>query len=147
MREKLESIGVVLQLFIHIAQFLFSWSVFWRCNIKNCHMHLAECCGIPHSRATYRKQYRRHTQCSNFRANIFCSQGRRRELALEWNKKTQPYFCRSQPYYSVSQKIFNVRQAFQEENLKVHWIEMATKCLKVLQQNGILGCEISYLFF
>lgn len=32
------------------------------------------------------KKYRKHTQSSNFRANILCSQRRGRGLAVEWNK-------------------------------------------------------------
>lgn len=45
------------------------------------------------------------TQCSNFRANIFCSQGRRRELTLEWNKKTPLFLQLSTLLFSFSENI------------------------------------------
>lgn len=47
-------------------------------------------------------------------------------------KKNHSYFYRFQPYYSVFQKIFSVRQAFEEENVKLR-IEMPTKSLKSIK--------------
>lgn len=106
---------------------LFCLFLFWECDMGNHHMYPVRRCRIPQSRATYRRQSRKHHQSGRSRADYLCSQAGRELTRTEQDPVDQGT---SWSYHSVSQKILNKRQDFWEENVKVR-ARVPTECVRI----------------